>query len=378
MVGDTRESGSSAARSDFFLQKLPILVSEIELFSSLVGTNSKRWTLLAPWRSAHTARCSRRATRPRERQLPRKRPRGTVGRQAGGEPCEGRPPQPAGARPGSPPEARRRATRKSAEAAAPRTRGPGAAEVRRRRSSGRVAPPAPASRRRAEAGAARERRLPSGPGRARTPSPRAGARRGPPPCRCCSPRSTSWRARAPWGARPPATRRTSWGRRWRWASCGCGCAGSWPKVRAAAAGRAATAGDEAGRGSGTSVREARGQAGPWRPCRRVRATPGPGGGWPGGRDSTRLEAGVCRRAVRRGQAKPWPLSLRGPRRGADAGPAAWLTGARAWVAVALASAGAGARGAAPASRAASLPLSVPFPDLRLSPQASFRRTSQQV
>lgn len=53
---------------------------------------------------------------------------------------------------------------------------------------------------------------------------------------------------------------------------------------AAAAGRAATAGDEAGRGSGTSVREAWGQAGPWRPCRRARATPGPGGGWPGGRD----------------------------------------------------------------------------------------------
>jgi len=316
-----------------------------------------------------------------ERQLPRKRPSGDGwARQAGGETSEGRAPQPAGARPGSPTEVRRRVTRKSAEAAAPRTRGPGAAEVLRRRSSGRVAPPAPASRRRAEAGAARERRLPSGPGRARTPSPRAGARRGPPPCRCCSPRSTSWRARAPWGARPAATRRTSWGRRWRWASCGCGCAGSWLKVRAAAAGRAATAGEEAGRWSGTSVSEARGRAGPGRgsPAGGCGPTPGPGGGWPGGRDPRgwRLESAGGRCGG--GRRSRGPSRSEGHGGSADAGPAPWLPGARAWVAVVLASSGAGTHCAVSASRAASSPLSVPLPDLRLRPQASFHRTSQQV
>uniref|UniRef100_A0A8C0QBT0 Cyclin G associated kinase n=1 Tax=Canis lupus familiaris TaxID=9615 RepID=A0A8C0QBT0_CANLF len=108
---------------------------------------------------------------------------------------------------------------------------PGAAEVRRRRSSGlRRAPAGLRQGVGAEDGAAPGRRLLSAPGRSWPGAPRSGARRGPQPCRCCSLRWTSWRARAPWAAPPAATRATSWGRRWSWASCGCGCGGSWRRV----------------------------------------------------------------------------------------------------------------------------------------------------
>lgn len=63
-----------------------------------------------------------------------------------------------------------------------------------------------------------------------------------------------------------------------------------------------------------------GRAGPWQSRRRVWADPRPGRRLARRAGPPRLEAGVCRRAVRRGQAKPWSLSLRGPR---------WVGGRRA-------------------------------------------------